>query len=127
MKIQMKISPFNELRYKTLGDYKTEDNGDIVIEAADVGDDILNLMILRHELDEYIMVRAKGIKDEDIIAFDEAHPDDDDPGLLKDAPYRVEHAIADAQDRIILAHIGLTYKEYDDACNKTWDTWKEKE
>ena len=121
MKFEVNIKPFKSMRYKTLGDYQEKEDGTIVIEAAETGNWIYDLLILRHELDEFIMVKAKGIKDEDIIAFDEAHADADDPGLLKDAPYRMEHAIADAQDRIILAHLGLTYKEYDDACNKIWE------
>ena len=127
MKIEMNIKPFNKLRWKTLGDYYYVKKTDtVVIEAADTGNFVFNMLILQHELNEYMLTTAKGIKESDIKAFDEAHPNDDDPGLLTGAPYMAQHAICDAFDRILLSHLGMSYKQYDTACNKVWKTWKGK-
>lgn len=126
MKIEMKVTPFNKMRWKTLGDYYEKKDGTIVIETADTGNFLFNMLILEHELNEYVNTKLRGIKEPDIKSFDEKHPDDDDPGLNKDAPYRDEHAISDAFDRLTLAYHHIPYQDYDDACNEVWKTWRRK-
>jgi hypothetical protein len=120
-KYEVKLKPLSSMRYKTLGDYYLKEDGTLFIDCADTGNWVYNNLIIQHELNEFTLITELGIDEKDILSFDAFHPDDGDPGLNPEAPYRDQHAICDSFDRIMLSHLGIPYKDYDDACNKIWE------
>jgi hypothetical protein len=120
-KIEVNVKPLSAMRYKTLGDFFYDKDGTLVIETADIGNPLFNKLILIHEFIEQTLTEELEIDEPDIKAFDEAHPDADDPGMLPDAIYADQHLLADAVERLMLSHLGIPYKNYEDACKKTWD------
>jgi hypothetical protein len=46
-----------------------------------------------HELVEAVLCEDNGVKEEAVTAFDVAHPNAEEPGELKDAPYHWEHSL----------------------------------
>ena len=112
--IDVTFKPYSEMRYPTAGDYFEKD--DILhFEIADTGNELYNELILIHEMVERVMVKARGITDQQIDEFDMAHLDSDDPGDEVDAPYRDEHCIATAVERMICGYLGISWREYDEA------------
>jgi hypothetical protein len=95
-----------------LGDYGFSKD-DIWIHVLDTGSLIYNMIILVHEIAEIVMIQARGIPLAIINAYDEAHPDVDDPGDESDSPYNKEHSLSLAIERIICAYLGISWKAYD--------------
>ena len=70
MKINIQTIPNNEQRYITTGDYWIDSDGTWQIRVSDLGDWKKELLVAIHELAEQAICLSKGIKEEDISAFD---------------------------------------------------------
>ena len=90
-------------RYKTSGDYWEDADGTIQIRAT-AGPDAVEILL--HEFIEFMLCKRRGINEPDIMAFDLSHINNDDPGMLPDAPYHKEHVFADAIDRLMTLELG---------------------
>lgn len=112
MKIVIDVIPHHEQRYATAGDWLSDGAGNIEIRVSDLGDWRMNLLVGLHELVETALCDVRGIAEPDVRAFDEAHPDADDPGSLEDAPYRREHMFAEAVEKWVATEFGVDWEEY---------------
>jgi hypothetical protein len=128
MEIHIKTIPHSEQRYDTCGDYFLDDNGVMQIRVSDIGMPLSEHLVAIHELIEVVMCIVKGITirtiDDFDIAFEKNRKEGDlsEPGFDPEAPYRHEHAIATAVEMIICAHLGISWKEYEESINKlTYD------
>ena len=120
-RIVMEVIPHQDQRYDTLGDYWVE--GDTWhIRTSDMGDWRYNFSVLLHEFIELALMTHKGIKEEDVLAFDLAVPANspyaDDPGFDPKAPYHVEHVFSDCVERLIAPHLGMLISDPWDAAKK---------
>jgi hypothetical protein len=129
LKITAEVLPYEKMRYETAGDYFMKPDGSWVFQVADTGNEASNIMILIHELVEWFLTQQKGITEESITAFDEKfeeererglHGEDDEPGDALDAPYRDEHCIATAVERILCGHLGIPWQKYDEDVMSLW-------
>ena len=50
------------------------------------------------------------------MAFDLAHPDDGEPGAHPDAPYKMQHRLAEEIERDMAGLFGVGWEAYEDAC-----------
>ena len=123
MNINIKTIPHSDQRYETVGDYWDNENGDTTIVVSKMDDDF-EFLIAIHEMAEQYLCKKRGIKEEDITAFDEAFEakrvpgNVDEPGDDPEAPYHNEHCIATAIERLMCAQLGRSWKEYEDTCIK---------
>lgn len=116
MNISIKSIPQKEQRYPTIGDW-WEDNGEMKIRVSEeLGNENYILMIAVHELIEQHLCRKRGITQEIVDAFDNAHLDVDDPGLLPDAPYHKEHLFALVVEGMLANQLEVDFT-YDGAYN----------
>jgi hypothetical protein len=76
-----------------------------------------SLMVLAHEIIEWILISQKGIKISDIDKFDIASTWDD-PGCDPKAPYHRQHMLAIKIEKIICKELGLNWKVYDNSFSK---------
>jgi hypothetical protein len=117
MKIVMKVIPHLDQRYDTVGDYWEDPDGTIQFRVSDMGDVRMNVQVLVHEFLEYMQLRYKGIKEEDVLAFDLAVPDSspyaDDPGFNPAAPYHKEHVFSDCIERLLAREWDLSWEDYE--------------
>lgn len=114
MNIAIEFLHAEELRYPTQGDYFYR-GGNLVFQIAKSGNDVYDRLVLIHEMIEQLLVEHKGISNEAIDDFDMAHLDSRDPGDEPDSPYRDEHNIATAVERLLTAYMGVSWQEYDQA------------
>jgi hypothetical protein len=114
--IEIRIKPASEMRYLTLDDYFEED-GKLVFEIANSGNSFYNKLILVHALIEQMITEYEGISEKAIYDFDIEHEESLEPGLEKDAPYRDAHLLAEGIERSICAHVGVSWKDYEEACD----------
>ena len=117
----MKTIPMAEMRDKgALGDYWIDEDGTLQFRASESGNPVYDKLVLVHEMVEELLTSAKGIKEQDIMAFDLTHPDSDEPGLEPDAPYRDAHLLSEAVERLILAQLGMSWKKYETHMESLW-------
>lgn len=121
MNIEIKSIPHNQHRYPTVGDYW--DDGTVKrFRVSDMGNDDYEFLVIIHEMIEEHLTRRRGIKEQDIKAFDEMyeaerevgkHADDDEPGFDPRAPYQREHTIATGIEMLLTGHMGIDWGDYD--------------
>ena len=127
MKIVIETIPQKDHRYPTIGDYWRDDQGNLQIRVTDVGNWKYEALVALHEMIEVLLCEDRGIKEPDIMAFDEAYeknrPADDpdsEPGDAPLAPYRKEHRFAENLERLFAEQLGVIWDEYDAHLCKHW-------
>ncbi len=114
--------PHGEQRYDTVGDYWDEEDHETQFRISQMQNDDHEFLVAVHELIEYYLVKKRGIKIEDIDAFDikfekeraeGMHGPDDEPGFAPDAPYLREHTFATKFERMVADELGVNWEEYD--------------
>jgi hypothetical protein len=112
--------PPEKTRYRTVGDWKFESPSVLVIEIADSGSWIFNLLVGVHELIEAFLCTAMGITQKQVDKFDFAHESDDDPGEHPKAPYHAQHMLAMSVEMLLSVALGVKWRPYSEALTKTW-------
>jgi hypothetical protein len=113
MRVVIETIPHREQRYDTCGDWQFVD-GDLLIRVSELGNWRMEMLVARHELDEALLCRARGIDQQWVDDFDQRHPDLDEPGEDPAAPYHCEHMIAYAAELTLMSQIGVDFEEYRD-------------
>ena len=121
MKVEITSIPQAQMRYSSLGDYVRTADDALYIKVQEFPDWRYEFLIALHEFIEEALTKQRGIAEPDIKAFDEAHLDADDPGMLPDAPYHKEHLFADAVERIMALQLGVDWAAYEVACAKVFE------
>lgn len=124
MQITVKVVPHSTQRYPTVGDwYFTSENKELIIIVSDMGDYRYNFLVAYHEQIEAMLCLERGIKEEDVSAFDIAfeskrQPGDlSEPGNHPEAPYFKEHQYATACEINMATMLGVDWEEYENAVN----------
>lgn len=111
-------------RYPTVGDYHTDAFGYTSFRVSDLNNKYFELCVAVHEIVEKYLCEARGIKEEDIDAFDIQYEnsriegDVSEPGDCKVAPYYDEHQFATKIEKLLAEELGIDWSEYEEAINK---------
>lgn len=122
--VSIKAIPHSEQNYETCGDYATDEFGTLHITVSDFGNDDYAFLVAIHELVEAWLCRKRGISDELITAYDVSRETSRQPGDLsepgddRECPYRFEHSIATAVERLMCAELGINWFDYEAACQR---------
>ena len=125
MNIIIKTVPHRHQRYETVGDYFTIGELDTIL-VSKMGNPDYEFLVAIHELTEMYLCQKRGISESSITAFDikfekARKPGNlDEPGDDPKAPYRDEHCIATAVERLVCGVLGVSWKEYEKAVNKLY-------
>lgn len=121
MKIQIETIKHTDHRYETVGDYY-DCFGHTFIEVSEMSNPDYEFLVALHELVEYWLTKKRGIKEEDITAFDVMfekereegkHTLDEEPGFDPRAPYLKEHTFATEIEKQVANEIGIDWEAYD--------------
>ena len=110
--------PYKRMRYATYGDYLHLADDSVEITVIELADWRHEFLIALHEFIEEAVTRHRGIKEPDTLAFDLAHPDSDDPGMIPTAPYHKEHVLATTVEMLVARELDVDWDEYDKACKE---------
>ena len=119
----IEIIPHNKQRYETVGDWKRNKNGTLIIKVSDMGDKRYAMLVAIHELVETLLCEHDGVKEEDVTAFDIAFEkkrklgNEDEPGDSQKAPYRKQHAVATIVEKLMCKKLGCNWQKYNDVVN----------
>jgi hypothetical protein len=123
MKIIIETKPLSKMRTKTLGDWYRDARGNLHIDVAAGHKQGIKaeVSVAIHELIEVLLCEERGMGDEEVTAWDVSHPDTDDPGMVKGAPYRKEHIAATAVEREAVRRLGLgSFAKYNNLWSWVW-------
>lgn len=112
-KIVIKLVPKKRIRNKGVGDYRKTKNG-LEILSAKVGDSNFEKGVMIHEFTEALLAEKSKIPFDKINNFDKKHIDSKgEPGEMKDAPYKKQHAVANKIEKILVKALkdSTTYHE----------------
>lgn len=112
--INCKVIEHKSQRYDTAGDYEQFSNTCWIVSISKhpLGWRA-EACVLIHELIEMFLTRNRGISWESIDEFDLAHPELDDPGCDRRAPYHKEHMFAMKIEKMLCLLFGMSWKDYD--------------
>lgn len=117
-KIEIRTAPHETQRYNTAGDYFIAPGGVTFFRISDMGNPDYNFMIAVHELVEAYLCNKRGIPFSAIDKFDIDHPELDDPGSSKKAPYHTEHMFALKIEKMIAKEMGINWEAYENRLAK---------
>jgi hypothetical protein len=125
MDIHIKVIPESEMRAEVSGaDWFFDDKGDLQVRISPMSDWRRETLLAIHECVEAVMCHHNGVTVKAVDEFDqkyyETHADDLDAGDEPDAPYRHEHCLATAIERILCAELGVIWSEYDRELAETY-------
>lgn len=121
MKITIVTIPHDMQRYPTVGDWLFDKKGDLTIRVSGLGDWRKEALIAVHELVEVLICKHDGVSQKAVdkfdIAFEKARKpgNEDEPGDDNKAPYRRQHCIATAVERLLAAELDVPWNDYADA------------
>ena len=118
--VRMEIVPPKSMRYRTVGDWFWEKPGCLIIQVADTGNWIYNMLVAVHELIEVILCEIAGISEKRVSDFDLAHQDDEDPGTHPKAPYHDQHMTAMGIEMILAARAGVKWRIYEGVLDRIY-------
>jgi hypothetical protein len=103
--------------YPTVGNY-VEAHGLVHFTISELGDEYYEMLVLLHEIVEYMLVKKRGIPLVKIDEFDKQFEtnrdpgDESEPGDAPEAPYRREHRFAENIERLVCAELGIVWDDY---------------
>jgi hypothetical protein len=115
MKVLIETIPHAEQRYKTVGDWYEDDISHIKVSA--LSDPKREFLIAVHEFIEYGLCIFAGISQVEVDEFDMEHEDEQaevELGDLAEAPYRKQHCLATAVERMLAAELGVVWNDYEE-------------
>ena len=110
--------PYKSMRYATYGDYLHLADGSVEITVIELADWRMEFLIALHEFIEEAVTRHRGIKEPEILEFDLANSELEDPGMSVDAPYHREHLLALTVEMLVARELDVDWDEYDRACRE---------
>lgn len=122
MKITIETIQHDQQRYETCGDWFWTGD-DLTIRVSDLGDWRKNAAVAVHELIEVLLCKNNGVSQDSVDKFDMNFEDNrkdgdlSEPGDDPKAPYHTEHCYATGVERVLVAALGMSWKQYDDAVN----------
>jgi hypothetical protein len=117
-RIVIEFVPQHRQNYDSVGDYGETDHNIWFKITAFPDNPGYSIAILLHEILEFYRNKQEGITIAAVDAFDYGHPELDDPGLSKEAPYHKPHMEADTIERLAILFFGEDWVDYEAAINK---------
>lgn len=109
--------PHDQQRYPTCGDFLTDSEGTLQVWVSQMKDWRYQSLVAIHEIIEATLCRAEGISEADIDAFDMGYSGEGEPGDDPQSPYRKQHLMATAIEKMVAAAIGVDWQDYESTVN----------
>lgn len=100
MQITIRTIPHSEQRYDTTDDWQVDYYGDITMYVSEADQQEVFKTII-HGLTECFLCLKHGITQKEVDTYDLAHPETDNPGENSDAPYHMEHKVANVAEHLM--------------------------
>ena len=133
MRIQAQVIRNHRQRYNTAGDWQINSRGFLLVKVSHMWSPRMGwraeMCLAVHEICEALLCHAHGVSQEKVDAFDmnyDVMKETCEPGDHHDCPYKKEHAIATAIERIMAAELGLNWSTYERELLKLSESYERK-
>ncbi len=120
MKITVRTIPHLAQRYDTVGDWLIDPEGNIDIYVSNTDSWKSELLVAVHEIIEAALCKDRGISEAEVTAFDVCHPELEDPGLDKRAPYHLEHLVATDIEHQLANELNVDWEAHNSLLYEQW-------
>lgn len=123
LNIKIHAIPHAQQRYPTVGDYTTSEDGTWEIRVSAMSDWRREFLVALHEMIECAWAKAHNVSEAQIDAFDMAYEDArpkgdvSEPGDDPRCPVFNGHQFATGVEKLMAAHLGVNWDEYDREVN----------
>lgn len=98
--------------------------GDLQVRVCPMSDWRYETLLAIHEAVEAICCKYDGVTQESVDLFDteysKTHETDIEAGDDSNAPYKLQHTVACAVERVLAAHLRVDWKTYDTELEKVY-------
>ena len=125
--IQIKTIPHKSQDYDTVGNWKWDENGDLLVFISEMENPLYEWLAAEHEINEAFRCLKDGIKEKDITKFDKdfeelrlKYPEligDQEPGNMVSAPYNIQHESATRIEKVSATEHDVDWEDYDNTVN----------
>ena len=130
LEVEMWTDDIKDHRYRSIDDWQDPVRHSNALEfrtqVADTGNIDYNFLVLMHAFVEQYLCYKHKITDEQVTTFDMDHSELDDPGEELSAPYHDEHMVANQIEAELSVALGVEWKAYETAIEKTLKKYKYK-
>ena len=127
MNIHIQVIPPSQMRPEVDGaDWYFDSKGDLQVRVCPMSDQRMEIALAIHEAFEALLCKHDGVTVKEVDAFDKQydldHADDNDIEAGDDpaAPYRRQHSMASAVERMYVAWVDLSWEIYDQELKKRY-------
>jgi len=125
MNIHVEVIPNEQQRTGVDGsDWFWDEKGDLQVRISPMSDWRYEALLQIHETVEAIMCKHNGVTQQSVdefdVEFDKTHALDLNAGDDPAAPYKREHCLATAIERILCAELDVDWKTYDDELGREY-------
>ena len=127
MNIHIQVIPPSQMRPRVDGaDWYIDSKGDLQVRICPMSDPRMEDALIIHEVFEALLCIKDGVTVKQVDEFDQKydldHPNETDVEAGDDpaAPYKIQHSLATAVERIYVAHTKLDWRTYDDELNERY-------
>jgi hypothetical protein len=118
MNIHIVVIPNDQHRPPFTGaDWFFDTQGDLQVRVSPMSDWRHEIILALHETVEAVLCLHNGIPQRDVDAFDagyqQSHPSDLEAGDAPTAPYKREHCLATAVERLLAGEMSVDWRAYD--------------
>lgn len=118
MNLHATIIPEEQQRSEVNGaDWFFDASGDLQVRVSPLSDWRYEILLQVHELIEAILCAHDGVPqsavDQFDLEYDKTHTFDTNAGDDPKAPYKIQHSVATAVERILAAHMKVDWETYD--------------
>ena len=108
------ISPV-AIRYSTCGDWEWLPDGSLKVTVPEFGNRPYSaFLVALHEIVEAYLCKFEGITEANVSTWDINHPELDEPGDSKQAPYHKQHAVALEVEKLVCHALGLSWEAHEE-------------
>ena len=111
--------PHESQPYSTIGNWFRDEDGKLIIQVSNMGNDTYEFLVGLHELIEVMLCEHDGISESSVSRFDvmvesrRKPGDTSEPGDEPTAPYAEQHCFATGIERLMASRLGVKWRIYD--------------
>ena len=130
--INAMITPHQDQRYETIGDWWFSEDGTLQVRISDMVDKRYVFLVEQHEIQEALLCYWNGVEEDSVTQFDMEYEakrqpgDNTEPGDQYEAPYHKYHQVATTCERLSASLINVDWDVYDHTMEQLLEPAKER-
>jgi hypothetical protein len=115
MRLEAKAIDPIAIRYSTCGDWEWLPDGAMKVTVPNYGNrEDSAFLVALHEMVEAFLCKGAGVTELEVSGFDKAHPELEEPGDSRLAPYHKQHVVATNVEKLVCEAAGIKWDDHNE-------------